>query len=71
MPDIEIKQITIHCPGDESVGIFPATWTINEEIYIDKEDLEPFRAKLKEAWEFVADEAKIYFVTTEIKFLNP
>mgnify|MGYP000452719124 CR=1 FL=1 len=68
MSDIEIKQITIHCPGDESVGIFPATWTIDEEIYIDEEDLEPFRTKLKEAWEFVADGAQVYFATTDINF---
>ena len=58
---IKINKIIIHSPGDESVGIFSATWTIEPEAYIEPEDLEKFRESLRAAWEYVADDAKIYF----------
>lgn len=58
---VKITPITIYSRGDESVGIFSATWMINEEIYLEKEDVETFRDKLSEAFEYVADDVKIIF----------
>lgn len=58
---IKINKIIIHSPGDESVGIFSATWTIEHEVYVEPEDLEMFRRSLRAAWEYVADDAKVYF----------
>ena len=58
---VKIDRIDIYSKGDESVGIFPATWTIKPEIYVEKEDLEAFRRDLQAAWECIADDAIIYF----------
>ena len=58
---VKITPITIYSKGDESVGIFSATWMINEEIYLEKEEAEAFRDKLREAFEYVADDVKIIF----------
>lgn len=58
---IKINKIIIHSPGDETVGIFPDTWEIGHEVYVESEDLEIFRRSLRVAWEYVADDAKVYF----------
>jgi hypothetical protein len=58
---IKINKIIIHSPGDESVGIFSDTWTIEPEVYIEPEDLEIYRESLRATWEHVADDAKVYF----------
>jgi hypothetical protein len=58
---VKIDRIDIYSKGDESVGIFPTTWTVEQEIYVEKEDLETFRRNLQDAWECVADDARVYF----------
>lgn len=58
---ITIENVLIHSHGDESVGLFPASWQINEEIFIEPEDLEMFRKKLIEAFEYTADDVNVYF----------
>jgi len=58
---LKIDKIIIHSPGDESVGIFSATWVIETEVYIEREDLEIFRRSLRITWGYVADDAKVYF----------
>lgn len=58
---VKIDRINVFSKGDKSVGIFPATWTVEQEIYIEKEDLETFRSNLQVAWEYVADDATVCF----------
>ena len=65
---ILITPITIYSLSDESVGILSASWTITEDIYIEKEDLEKFREELKAAWEFITDDAQIIFATDKHLF---
>ena len=63
-----ITPITIYSKGDESVGIFSASWTITEDVYIEKEDIEKFREELRATWEFIADDAQIIFATDKHHF---
>ena len=63
-----ITPITIYSKGDESVGIFSASWTIKEDVYIEKEDIEKFREELRATWEFIADDAQIIFATDKHHF---
>lgn len=65
---ILVTPITIFSKGDESVGIFSATWTITEDIWLEPEDLETFREELRAAWEFVADDAQVIFKTDKHPF---
>lgn len=58
---IKIDKITIFSKGDESVGIFSTYWTINQELYIEKENLEIFRKELQITWEHIADDVEVYF----------
>ena len=58
---VKIDRIDVFSKGDESVGIFPTRWTVEQEIYVEKEDLETFRKHLQDAWEYVIDDAKVYF----------
>jgi len=58
---LEIQKIDIYSKGDESVGIFSSMWTIEQPVFIDPEDLETFRNELKAAWEYIADDARVYF----------
>ena len=52
----KIEKVTgfyVTAPGDESVGIFPATWTLENEFYFDTpEDLEEFKKEIKLLFEF-------------------
>jgi len=68
MAQILVTPITIFSKGDESVGIFSATWTITEDVWLEQEDLETFREELRAAWEFVADDAEIIFKTDKHHF---
>lgn len=61
MNDITINKIVIHSKGDESVGLFSATWTIDGPINVDPDDIGQFRQRLVEAWEFIADDATVTF----------
>lgn len=52
----DTTEFIIHFAGDPPVGIFPATWTISGPFYFDDTgELELFRDKLKEAWEYCSD----------------
>lgn len=56
----KIDKITgfyITAPGDESVGIFPATWRLQDDFYFDNpEELEEFRDGIKYLFELYCGE---------------
>jgi hypothetical protein len=56
----KIDKVTgfyITAPGDPSVGINPATWTLENDFYFDTpEELEEFRKELKGLFEFYCGE---------------
>ena len=48
---IEVKGFGIYFAGDPSVGIFPASWEINNGfVFDDEEDLNYFRKSLEETF---------------------
>lgn len=50
----------IRSDGDPTVGIYPAEWQLTGGFYFsDQEELEEFRTKLKEAFEYAADDAYV------------
>jgi hypothetical protein len=54
---MKVTGFYITAPGDESVGIFPATWKLENDFYFDTpEDLEEFRKELKNLFEFYCGE---------------
>jgi len=54
---IKITGFYVTAPGDESVGIFPATWTVENEFYFDTpEELEEFKKELRGLFEFYCGE---------------
>lgn len=56
----KIEVITgfyITAPGDESVGIFPATWKLENDFHFDSpEELEEFKKELRSLFEFYCGE---------------
>jgi len=56
----KIKKVTgfyITAPGDESVGINPATWKLENDFYFDNlEELEEFKKELQSLFEFYCGE---------------
>lgn len=61
---ITVTGFYITAPGDDSVGIPSASWTINEDFHFDTpEDLEEFRKEIKQLFEFHCGE-----VTSVITF---
>lgn len=61
---MKITGFYVTAPGDESVGIFPATWEIKNEFYFDtSEELENFRKELQSLFEYYCGE-----VTSVITF---
>lgn len=62
---MHIKYFVVKFNGDPSVGIFPAEWKITGDFYFEfQEELEAFRIKLREAWEYYSD-TPIYIMTDE------
>jgi len=54
---MKVTGFYITAPGDESVGIYPATWKLENDFYFDTpEDLEEFRKELKGVFEFYCGE---------------
>lgn len=54
---MKITGFYITAPGDESVGIFPATWKLENDFYFDTpEELEEFRKELQGLFEFYCGE---------------
>jgi len=54
---IKITGFYITAPGDESVGIFPATWKLENEFYFDTpEELQEFKKELRSLFEFYCGE---------------
>ena len=50
------KGFYINFTGDESVGILPAQWQITGDFEFENEnELNQFKQKLKEAWEYCSD----------------
>ncbi len=63
----EIKASGFHIsdPGDPSVGMFPSYWTLDGDFYFDgNEELEQFKKKLAEAFEYATD-GKLIIETLE------
>ena len=58
---VKISPIIITSLGDESSGILSATWVINEDVYIDEEDIWVFRNNLARTFEIIADDVIISF----------
>lgn len=57
---IEVSGFRIFSKGDPSVGIFSAEWELTGPFFFDnKEDLEGFKIKIREAYEYVADDAVV------------
>jgi hypothetical protein len=60
MAEINTKGFHIVSKGDPSAGIFRAEWELSGSFSFDgKEDLEQFRTKLKEAFEYISDDAYV------------
>ena len=54
--DIRVTGFTIHDYGDESVGIFSASWMLNGEFFFtDNNELKEFKKKLAEAFEWATN----------------
>lgn len=55
---INASGFTVHFHGDPSVGIFPTSWKVVGDFeFEDDPELEIFRKKLSEAFEYVCGEA--------------
>jgi len=53
----KIAGFYVTAPGDESVGIFSATWKLENDFYFDTpEELEEFRKELRSLFEFYCGE---------------
>ena len=60
MVDIKVKNWAIKSEGDSSVGIPDGEWVIKGEMFFEnKEDLEFFRDKIREAFTSCVDESTI------------
>lgn len=56
MQQINITGFLVHYDGDESVGIFPQTWTISGDFKFDSTaDVDAFKRKICEAFEWCSD----------------
>lgn len=58
---VTIQKIRIVSGGDESVGIFPGSWEINQAVEVDAEHIEDFRAAMERAFDYCADDARAIF----------
>ncbi len=69
--DIRVSGFIITEPDDRSVGIFGSTYILNGDfVFTDKEGLEEFRTKLREAFEWVSDPLpSIVTFEEQIKFI--
>ena len=53
---MDIKGFRVTYNGDPSVGIFPASWEISGGFsFEDQAELDAFKVKLLEAWEYCSD----------------
>ena len=56
----------IYAEGDSSVGVSPTSWKLDGDFYFDnKEDMELFRAELKNLFEFYCGDSGIAVDTFE------
>jgi len=54
--NIRITGFIVRFSGDESAGIFPQEWEVKGDFEFDTlEDLDLFKNKLIEAWEYASD----------------
>lgn len=68
---IETKGFRIVSPGDESVGIFQGDWDLTGPFFFEnKDELEEFRIKLKEAFEYVSDDCYIETYEEREKYIR-
>ena len=64
--EIETKGFSIHCPGDPSVGIFPATWNLKGGYFFsDKEELASFKEGLQNLFTEYTGGFKVTVMTEE------
>lgn len=53
---IQTKGFYINYSGDMSVGMFPVQWVVEGEFFFDSpEEMEEFKIKLRETWEYCSD----------------
>lgn len=68
---IQTNGFRIVSPGDPSVGIFSSEWELPGAFFFDEQsELEEFRGKLKEAFEYIADDCYIETFEERKKYLN-
>ena len=58
---VTIQKIRIVSGGDESVGIFPGSWEINQAVEVESEHIKDFRAAIERAFDYCTDDAVVYF----------
>lgn len=58
---VTIQKIRIVSGGDESVGVFPGSWEINQAVEVDTENVEDFRAAIERAFDYCAEDARAIF----------
>ena len=69
---IETNEIHIKYAGDQSVGIFPASWVINGPFSFDTEsDFDEFKKHIRDAFEFVCDQRVGVYTIEEIRDMEP
>jgi hypothetical protein len=68
---IKIEKIDFISQGDPSVGLLSSNWKINNEMFIEKDNIEEFRKNLQYAFELIADDIEIYFtINGESEYYN-
>jgi len=58
---VTIQKIRIVGGGDESVGIFPGSWEINQAVEVENESVEDFRKALECAFDYAEGGARAIF----------
>jgi len=67
------KKVIIYSPGDPSVGMWSATWTISgdEMIFENEQDREEFREAILQAFGLLADDHTVTFGSEEMPDMPP
>jgi len=62
------KKVIIYSPGDPSVGIWSAKWTISgdEMIFENEQDREEFREAVLQAFGLLADDHTVIFGSEDL-----
>lgn len=66
--EIKVSGFIVSFEGDRTAGIFDQTWNITGDFYFESnEELEAFREKLSEAFEYYADTPTYIYTTAEME----